>query len=205
MDKGRAEAFSDGVLAVAITLLVLDLHIETTGHGSLVHQLAQTWPSFVAYVVSFFVIGVIWVNHHALFSLIDRVDRVLLFENLVLLMFVTTMPFTTSTLADFISEGGSDARWAVLLYGISNIGMAAAFTAMLSRMVHHGLLVSPVPAEVGNRAIQRFGLGTIAYPVATALGLIWPPLILVIMAGLSLYYMAEQTQILPSPARPDPA
>jgi uncharacterized membrane protein len=78
MDKGRAEAFSDGVLTVAITLLALDLHVEATGHGTLVHQLGQAWPSFVAYVVSFFVIGVIWVNHHALFALIDRVDRVLL-------------------------------------------------------------------------------------------------------------------------------
>jgi hypothetical protein len=87
MEKGRAEAFSDGVLAVAITLLVLDLHVDATGHGSLSHQLGQTWPSFAAYVVSFFVIGVIWVNHHALFALIDRVDRVLLFENLMLLMF----------------------------------------------------------------------------------------------------------------------
>jgi uncharacterized membrane protein len=198
MDKGRAEAFSDGVLAVAITLLALDLRVEATGHGSLVHQLAQTWPSFVAYVVSFFVIGVIWVNHHALFSLIDRVDRVLLFENLVLLMFVTTLPFTTSTLADFISDGGSNARWAVLLYGISNIGMAFSFTIMLSRIVHHGLLVHPVPPEVGNRAIRRFGLGTIIYPAATALGLLWPPLILIAMGGAAIYYMAEQTQILPS-------
>jgi hypothetical protein len=118
----------------------------------------------VAYVVSFFVIGVIWVNHHALFALIDRVDRVLLFENLVLLMFVVTVPFTTSALADFIPEGGSSARWAVLLYGISNIGMAFGFTAMLSRIVHRGLLVKPVPPDVGNKAILRFGLGTIAYP-----------------------------------------
>jgi len=200
MDKGRAEAFSDGVLAVAITLLALDLHVEATGHGSLVHQLGQTWPSFVAYVVSFFVIGVIWVNHHALFSLINRVDRVLLFENLVLLMFVTTLPFTTSALADFIIEGGSNARWAVLLYGISNIGMAFSFTIMLSRIVHHGLLVHPVPPEVGNQAIRRFGLGTVIYPAATALGLLWPPLILIAMGGAAIYYMAEQTQILPSPA-----
>ena len=200
MDKGRAEAFSDGVLAVAITLLALDLHVEATGHGTLVHQLGQTWPSFVAYVVSFFVIGVIWVNHHALFTLIDRVDRVLLFENLVLLMFVTTLPFTTSTLADFISEGGSSARWAVLLYGVSNIGMAFSFTVMLGRIVHHGLLVHPVPPDVGNRAIRRFGVGTIIYPAATVLGLLWPPLILIAMGGVAVYYMAEQTQILPSPA-----
>jgi len=197
MDKGRAEAFSDGVLAVAITLLALDLHVEATGHGTLVHQLGQAWPSFVAYVVSFFVIGVIWVNHHAMFALIDQVDRVLLFENLVLLMFVVTLPFTTSTLADFIPEGGSNARWAVLLYGISNVGMAFAFTAMLSRMIHHGLLVRPVPREVGNRAIRRFGLGTIAYPVVTALGLIWPPFMLIGIGALAVYYMAEQTQILP--------
>ena len=198
MGKGRAEAFSDGVLAVAITLLVLDLHVEATGHGTLVHQLGQAWPSFVAYVVSFFVIGVIWVNHHALFALINRVDRVLLFENLVLLMFVVTLPFTTSTLADFIPEGGSNARWAVLLYGISNIGMAFAFTAMLSRIVHRELLAKPVPPDAGNKAIRRFGLGTIAYPIATALGLLWPPLMLIAIGALAIYYMTEQTQILPS-------
>jgi uncharacterized membrane protein len=82
MEKGRAEAFSDGVMVVAITLLELNRHVETTGHRSLMHQLGQTWPSFAAYVVSFFAMGVIWVNHHALFvlidRLIDRVDRVLL-------------------------------------------------------------------------------------------------------------------------------
>ncbi|CAN5603781.1 hypothetical protein BH10ACT8_BH10ACT8_22950 [soil metagenome] len=201
MDKNRVEAFSDGVLAVAITLLVLDLHVSATGEGSLVHQLAQTWPRYVAYLVSFLVIGVIWVNHHALFSLVERVDRILLFENLMLLMFVTTLPFTTSTLAEFIREGGTDARWAALLYGISNIGMSVAFTAMLSRMVHHGLLVHPVSAEVGARAVRRFGLGIIAYPVATVAGLVWPPLILAALAVLATYYMFEQTQILPAQQR----
>ena len=198
MDKGRAEAFSDGVLAVAITLLVLDLHVESEGHGSLSHQLAQTWPSFAAYLVSFIVIGVIWVNHHALFALVDRVDRVLLFENLTLLMFVTTLPFTTSTMATFFREGGADARWAVVVYGFSNIGMAFSFTAMLSRIVHHGLLAEPVSPEVAKVAVRRFGLGTIAYPVATAAGLVWPPLTLIAIGLLGIYYMAEQTQILPA-------
>lgn len=197
MNKGRAEAFSDGVLAVAITLLVLDLHADA-GEGSLRHQLHERWPSFAAYVVSFFVIGVIWVNHHALFTLIDRVDRVLLFENLVLLMFVTTMPFTTSALAEFIREDATDARWAVVLYGISNVGMAFAFTAMLSRMVNHGLLLHPVPEAVGKRAVRRFGLGTIAYPLATLAGIVWPPLILIALAIMAGYYMLEQTQILPT-------
>jgi hypothetical protein len=84
-----------------------------------------------------------------------------------------------------------------MLYGISNIGMALGFTAMLSRMVHHGLLANPVPPEVAKRAVRRFGLGTIAYPVATAAGLLWPPLILIAIGVLAVYYMAEQTQILP--------
>jgi uncharacterized membrane protein len=72
MSKGRTEAFSDGILAVAITLLVLNLHVAS-GSDSLWRQIAHTWPSFAAYVVSFFVIGVIWVNHHSLFALIDHV------------------------------------------------------------------------------------------------------------------------------------
>lgn len=196
MDKGRTEAFSDGVLAVAITLLVLDLQVEAT-EGSLAGQLRRNWPNFAAFLVSFFVIGVIWVNHHGLFTLVTEVDRVLLFENLALLMFVTTLPFTTSTLAKFLPGGGPDARWAVLLYGVSNIGMAVSFTAMLSRIVHHDLLASPVGPGVGRRAVRRFGLGTIAYPIATAAGLLWPPLTLIAIGALALYYTLEQTQLLP--------
>ena len=120
-------------------------------------------------------------------------------------MFVTTLPFTTSTLATFVREGGANARWAVVLCGISNIGMAFGFTAMLSRIVHHGLLANPVTPEVPKRAVQRFGLGTIAYPLATAAGLFWPPLILIAIAVLAVFYMAEQTQILPMPTEPKPA
>jgi uncharacterized membrane protein len=84
MGKGRLEAFSDGVLAVAITLLVLDLHVTATDEaqvGSLWTQMHEEWPSFLAYVISFFVIGTIWVNHHALFVLVDHVDRAMLFYN----------------------------------------------------------------------------------------------------------------------------
>jgi len=200
MTKGRVEAFSDGVLAVAITLLVLDLKVERNGPDgrSLAFQIAHNWPNYVAYAVSFIVIGVIWVNHHALFSLIAHVDRVFLFQNLILLMFVTTMPFTTSTLAKFITAGGADARWAVVLYGISNIGMSVGYSMMLHRMVHHGLLKDPVTPEVGRTALRRFGMGLLAYPAATGLGLIWPPLMLIAAGGLAVFYMFEQTQILPA-------
>jgi uncharacterized membrane protein len=86
--RTRLEAFSDGVFAVAITLLALDLPVAGQGHGPLLHQLAEHWPSFVAYMISFFTIGVIWVNHHALVGNITIVDRTLLFLNLLLLLFV---------------------------------------------------------------------------------------------------------------------
>jgi uncharacterized membrane protein len=107
---------------------VPDLHVDASDRGSLAHQLGRQWPSFAAFGVSFFVIGVIWVNHHALFSLARHVDRVLLFENLILLLFVTTMPFTTSAMAECLSHSGANARWAVGLYGVSNICMAAHYT-----------------------------------------------------------------------------
>lgn len=192
MIKGRLEAFSDGVLAVAITLLVLDLHLDP-GQGSIPHQLRDRWPSYAAYAVSFMVIGVIWINHHALISQLASVDRQLLLQNLILLMFVTTMPFTTAVLADFIGRGGADARWAVLLYGLSNIGMAFSFTAMFAHMVHGNLLRTPLEPSAGARAIRRFGLGTLAYPAATVAGLSWPPLMLVALTVLAIYYAIERT------------
>jgi uncharacterized membrane protein len=185
MGKGRAEAFSDGVLAVAITLLALDLHVSTGhGHASLSHQLSSHWPSFAAYVVSFFVIGVIWVNHHALFALISHVDRPLLVYNLMLLMWVTTIPFTTGALADFLRVGGSDGRWAVVLYGASMEGMSISYVLILRRMITHNLLHVPVSAPAGRRAVARFGLGTIAYPVAVVVGIWSPTVMLVAMAAL---------------------
>jgi uncharacterized membrane protein len=200
--KGRTESFSDGVLAVAITLLALDLHVAP-GSTRLWTQVVHQWPSFAAYAVSFYVIGVIWVTHHGLFALMTRVDRVLLFENLLLLMFVVAMPFTTATLADFIqSPHPADARAAVLLYGLSDIGMAFSFTAMFSRVVHHGLLEVPVGREAARRAVRRFGIGTIGYPVSMAAGLIWPPLILVGITALTGYYMLQETRVAPMP---DPA
>ena len=198
MDKTRLEAFSDGVLAVAITLLVLDLHTDASSGESLGTQLRHEWPSFAAYLLSFFIIGVIWVNHHALFALAARVDRALLFYNLLLLMWVATIPFTTSTLAAFLRSGGSDTRWAVVLYGVSMEGMAISFTLVLAHMLRHQLTLRPVSQAQGRAAVRRFGLGTLVYPVITLVGLVWPIVMLVLYGGLTVYYIVEQTPILPS-------
>jgi TMEM175 potassium channel family protein len=196
--KSRLEAFSDGVLAVAITLLVLDLHVDSSSGENLGAQLRHEWPSFAAYVLSFFIIGVIWVNHNALFALAARVDRALLFYNLLLLMWVATIPFTTSTLAGFLRSGGSDTRWAVVLYGISMEGMAVSFTLILAHLLRHNLLIRPVSEAEGRAALRRFGLGTVLYPIAPLVGLIWPIVMLALYAALVAYYILEQTPILPS-------
>jgi uncharacterized membrane protein len=199
LDKGRVEAFSDGVLAVAITLLVLDLKFDASAHhASLAHQLRQDWPAFAAYGVSFFQIGIIWVNHHALLSAVSRLDRVSVFYNLLLLMFVTTIPFTTTTYAAFLRNGGNDERVAVLLYGASMIGMSIGFSLLLGRLVTKDLLIQTLTPEEGKRTRIRFGAGGLVYPVSTGLGLLWPPLMLIAYLLVATYYMFDQTPILRS-------
>jgi uncharacterized membrane protein len=199
MGKGRLEAFSDGVLAVAITLLVLDLHVQVKPGDGLWHQLTTTeWPSFVAYLVSFFVIGTIWVNHHALFVLITHVDRAMLFYNLLLLFWVCTIPFTTSALAEYLRDGTTnDVRVAVLMYGVSNEGMAIAFLLIVRHMLYKPLVAGRVDPGARKKAVIRFGLGSLFYPVATVVGLFSALLMYVLYLGTIVYYIADQTQLLP--------
>lgn len=205
MNKGWLESFSDGVFAVAITLLVLDLHASASRPESLAAQLGREWPSFAAYLLSFFVIGIIWVNHHALLVLAARVDRALMFYNLLLLMWLVTIPFTTATLAAYLRTGGTDTRVAVLLYGLSLEGMAVTFTLMLRHMISHRLLVRPVSTREGRIGVLRFGAGTVLYPVTVLVGLFSPIAMLILCGLLSGFYIVEQTPILRLESVPEPA
>ena len=128
MTTGRLEAFSDGVFAVAITLLVLDIHPPTDARGGsdLWRRLGDLWPHYAAYVVSFLVIGIVWVNHHAVLELIREVDRRFAFLNLLLLMSIALIPFATALLADYLSTGGGPGHTAAAAYSavISLTGVA---------------------------------------------------------------------------------
>ena len=109
MRTDRTETFSDGVFAIAITLLVLE--IRTPVHSEdLWHDLGQLWPSYVGFVVSFFTIGVIWVNHHSQFERFVRADRTLLFLNLLLLFWVAFIPFPTALVAEYLRDGSTSAQ-----------------------------------------------------------------------------------------------
>ena len=116
MESRRAEAFSDGVLAIAITLLVLDLRLPPANGHTLTFLLLHDWPQYFAYVVSFLTIGIMWMNHHTIFAHITRVDRPLLVINLLLLMCVVAIPFPTSLVAEHLRASGGVA--ATVTYGL---------------------------------------------------------------------------------------
>jgi uncharacterized membrane protein len=201
MDRGRLEAFSDGVFAVAITLLVIDLAVPEPGREALGHQLASHWPSFAAYVVSFLTIGIIWVNHHSLVRNFTAVDRPLLFINLLLLFFVVTIPFATATVAAYLRDGGADASLAAAIYQGVFLGMSLAFGTLFWWSVRHRYLAIPLTDAAARTALVRFAIGNLAYAAAIGLAYLSAPASLLVSALIAAYYVYEQT-----PARrPAPA
>jgi len=112
-ETARIEAFSDGVFAIAITLLILEIKIPGVGTGDLSRQLLRQWPSYIAFVISFAFIGIMWINHHRLFTHIKRSNNALLFLNLLLLLGVCAVPFPTAVLAQHF--GQSEQRTAAIL------------------------------------------------------------------------------------------
>ena len=195
MNRDRVEAFSDGVFAVAITLLALNLVVAGPGHGPLLRQLIDQWPAFASYVVSFFMIGIVWVNHHSLLRQFSHVDRVLLFTNLLLLLFVVAIPFATATLADYLLAGGQDAVVAGALYAVVLVGIALSFTLLFVQALRAGLLVVPLTPEGARAAVLRFGIGALVYLVAFALAFVWAPLVLILAAVTALYYVFERVPL----------
>ena len=193
MDRGRLEAFSDGVFAVAITLLALNLAVKGPGHGSLAYQLGQQWAAYAAYLISFFTIGTIWVNHHMLVSNIVVVTRLLLFLNLVLLLFVVLIPVATGTAADYLAGGGFDAKLAVAVYGIPLAGMSAGFAGIAEWSMGEGRTRVPVPPDKRWAARIRFMSGGLVYLVVIGLAFVSAPAALALSALVAVYYIFERT------------
>ena len=140
--KNRLEAFSDGVLAIAITLLILEIKVPESEHGRLWHDLGHLWPSYAAYALSFLTIGIMWVNHHYLFELVDRVDHTLIYANLGLLASISFLPFPTSVVADYLREGGSNGEAAVALYGLTMIAVSVTFGMLWNHLRRKPQLVT---------------------------------------------------------------
>jgi uncharacterized membrane protein len=199
MSTGRAEAFSDGVFAIAITLLVLGLRLS--GHGTITAQLLAAWPQYFAYVVSFLTIGIMWMNHHTILAHVARVDRPLLVLNLLLLMGIVAIPFPTALVADNLTHAGGTA--AVVTYGLVMIAISCGFAGLWIYVVTHApALGATVPPDALRQSIPGFTGGLAVYAGATLIAAFLSPLAALIIFGLlAVYYLFEH---LPSPAEEGP-
>jgi uncharacterized membrane protein len=186
-DTGRLEAFSDGVFAIAITLLILEVRVEQSPEESLAAALHHALPEIGAYVASFLQIGIMWANHHALFRLVDRVDQLVLLLNLSLLACVSFLPLPTRLVAEHTS--GADARTAVLLYGGTLTANAIAFNLVWWRTVQAGLLVPGVQPGFVRDVTVRYVLGLSAYAGAMLLAFVSPLAAVLVTVALALIFL----------------
>jgi len=200
MSTGRAEAFSDGVFAVAITVLVFGLlPIGTRTLNT--HVLLQAWPEYFAYVVSFLTIGIMWMNHHTILAHVVRVDRPLLVINLLLLMGIVAIPFPTALVAEHLQHPGG--KYATVAYGLVMIAISAGFAALWVYVATHAAaLGAALPPEALRSSLTGWTLGGVAYVAGTLIaGLVSAVAGMVIFGALAVYYLFEH---LPSPAEDAP-
>jgi uncharacterized membrane protein len=183
----RLESFSDGVLAVAITLLILDVTVPESEH--LGHALLHRWPHYAAYVTSFVTIGIIWINHHVMIGRLREADHAILMLNLLLLVTVVVIPFATSLLAAYLNRS-SGAHVAAAVYGGVFLAMAVAFTLVQRQILFskYDLLKQKLSLETRRRIFRRTVAGLLPYVVATALAAVSQYLTLAITAAVAVYY-----------------
>ena len=192
-ETARVEAFSDGVFAIAATLLVLELHVPDVARGRLWHGLLDEWPQFAAYLSSFFIIGIMWVNHHSMFQQIRRSNRSLLFLNLLLLLWTALLPFPTALISRRLGEGGLDAKVAEAVYAANLTLAAIAFSLIWTYAVHRRRLIDhDMTPEQERSSILRFSVGTFVYAATIGIAFISPELALALQFLLALYYLFEQ-------------
>ena len=189
MNPGRLEAFSDGVFAIVITLLVLDLHVPEPGSGSLGAELLSQWPSYVAYAISFLTIGIIWVNHHAVSGKLARVDHRILILNLALLLCVGILPYTTSLMATYLKASSGD-NLAAAIYAASFLAMGVVFSIFLRHVYlqNTSALKEPLSATQARQTLRFASLGQIPYLTAIPLAFVSPYITVTIVATVAVYY-----------------
>ncbi len=184
-ETSRIEAFSDGVFAIAITLLILDVHVPSSNQGSLGHALAKQWPTYVAYLISFAFIGIMWVNHHRLFNHIRRSDNGLMFLNLLLLLGVSVVPFPTALLAAHYYSGGR--TMAAAVFNGTYVVIAVFFNVLWHHAVRGDLLDSAT-RESAEAISKQYAVGPISYLVCFGLTWISVPASLAANIALAIFF-----------------
>jgi uncharacterized membrane protein len=196
-DTVRIEAFSDAVFAIALTLLIIEIgvpHLDEEPPGTTLPQaLVGLWPSFLAYVISFLQIGVIWANHHNRFRFIERSDHGLLFLNILFLMCVAFIPFPTALLAEYLEGTAGERETAGVIYA-GTLAVTAVFFTLLwlyaatnRRLIDRGLDPSLLRAMT-----RRYLLGTVAYVLVFLLAFVNVAASLALIVALALLFVLPE-------------
>lgn len=190
-DTGRLEAFSDGVFAVAITLLALDLQVPKLGNNAsardLALALARQWPSYIAFITSFFTVLIMWVNHHGFFKLVHRTSARLLFANGFLLMMTTAVPFSTALVTQYLRFPAAKSACAV--YGATFVLISLGFSSLLHIVVKDPATRNPGVTEETLECVRKsWRLGPPLYILATVGAFLSPYVTIGICTGLWVYW-----------------
>jgi uncharacterized membrane protein len=186
MSRSRLEAFSDGVFAFAATLLVLGFalpELRDPSNRVLTHALLHLWPNLIAYALSFGVIGIMWQNHHALFRLVERIDRTTVLYNLLLLGGTAFVPFATSTLGAYPTMHAS-----TFLYGLTLTCTATSYLLILRHLVRTNAFSASVPAARIESTMRAYRTGWVTYVGATLLALVLPVLSFAAYVATAVYF-----------------
>jgi uncharacterized membrane protein len=184
----RLEAFSDGVFAIAATLLVLEFSVKGAAGPRLGHELLQLWPSYLAYVTSFLTIGIIWINHHYCVATLARCDRVLMFLNLMLLLVVGFLPFPTKLVAQYLQQSGDQA--AVLAYCATFVVMSIVYNVWWRYASGNRRLIRDDVPDSTVRAISRaFNPGVPMYALVFLIAFVSPLASVILTFAIAAFYL----------------
>jgi uncharacterized membrane protein len=191
-ETGRLEAFSDGIFAVAITLLVLEIRLPSVGQTGLGAWVLSQWPAFVAYFISFMTILIMWINHHEIFKLVHRTDHTFMVINGLLMMVITFVNYPTAVLADAMQKSGpgdSDPIFAAAFYSATFILISIVFQAVWRYATYKRRLLSKHvdPALVAT-ITNQYRFGPVFYLVAFALAFVNVWASVALNGGLAIYF-----------------
>jgi uncharacterized membrane protein len=191
----RLETFADAVFAIAITLLVIEIrlppHDEVLRIGGVGPALLQLWPSYVGYVISFIVIGIMWANHHNLMKLVDRVDHGFITLTLLLLLCIAFLPFPTAVMAEHLADPDRHERAVAVAFYCGCFTVTAVFYFLMwwHAARNRRLIASDVPDEAVRAITRAYVPGSFLYLAATLVAFVNVGLSLAIIVGLAAMYM----------------
>jgi uncharacterized membrane protein len=187
-ETARTEAFSDGIFAIAITLLILDIRAPEGVRSSaeLWRKLGGLWPGYVGYVTSFLIIGIMWSNHHLIFKHIKKLDHTLTMFNILLMMSIAFLPFSTSVLAHNIEDPATCVA-ATVFYSGTMLLTAIPFCMIWMHAVRAGLVGGPEAERA--RITRSFRWGWVSWLVTTLVAFVFPLLAMILIGVASLYWL----------------